>query len=342
MPRRIDLQTSTGSESFAYTISTPTDVSATKIVQGLPTILLIHAVYVMSAMFHSIYEDPRLRRFNLVAMDLRGHGWTSAKVDETYGREIAAQDILKLMEALEIPACHVVGVSMGASVALQMATVAPKKVLSLFLLSPPSRTEPAHSIEGRQEIYNCWTEAFDHPSGVDPIAHADSVMGGSQITYNNIETPLTKAVTLASVAAATRNWAPRDNFHIMHTTTVKYFMHGEAYSVSALTRIRCPILLVHCGEDIVTPLSSTEELLAFLHKANIEASLCTIKGAPHIGSVTHPKETNTLLYDFVLANSSASDLPPHPTYVESPFLEELAAFGLLGGEDSESEIGDDV
>ncbi|KAJ7346174.1 hypothetical protein DFH08DRAFT_701642 [Mycena albidolilacea] len=90
MPR-ISLETTTGSENFAYTITTPTDTSTTEIVQGLPTVLFLHPVYIGSAIFHPIYADTRLRRFNLVAMDLRGHGWTTAKVEDTYGSEVAAQ-----------------------------------------------------------------------------------------------------------------------------------------------------------------------------------------------------------------------------------------------------------
>ncbi|KAF8187859.1 Alpha/Beta hydrolase protein [Mycena galopus ATCC 62051] len=186
MPR-IDLDTSTGSDTFAYTISTPDDASAAKIVQGLPTILLIHPAYVMSAMFHPIYEDTQLRRFNLLAMDLRGHGFTSAKVEDTYDRKVAAQDVLKLMEALEISACHVVGVSMGASVALEIAIAAPDKLLSLFLFSPPSLTEPMESIEGRQEIHHCWTQAFQHDDRFDHIAFRDAIMGTAQMA-NNEET----------------------------------------------------------------------------------------------------------------------------------------------------------
>jgi hypothetical protein len=42
---------------------------------------------------------------------------------------------------------------------------------------------------------------------------------------------------------------------------------------------------------------------------------------------------NTLLYEFVLANSSAEDLPLAPATVESPFSEELAEFGLLDVEE---------
>ncbi|KAK7050743.1 hypothetical protein R3P38DRAFT_1766540 [Favolaschia claudopus] len=99
MPR-ITLSTSTGRETFSYTISTPTKTSAEKILQGLPTILLIHPVYVTSAIFHPIYADCKLRRFNLVTLDCRGHGKTTASVNESYGKEVAAKDVLSLMVRL--------------------------------------------------------------------------------------------------------------------------------------------------------------------------------------------------------------------------------------------------
>jgi pimeloyl-ACP methyl ester carboxylesterase len=139
-------------------------------VQSIPTVILIHPVYSPSFIFHrtcirafrsfklrlllaAVYADRRMRRFNLVTMDLRGYGWTLAKVEDTYGREVAAQDVLNLMvlrylyfpdsssilvsqDALSISACHVMGGSIGA-----MAILAPAKVLSLFMLSPVPLTE---------------------------------------------------------------------------------------------------------------------------------------------------------------------------------------------------------
>lgn len=39
--------------------------------------------------------------------------------------------------------------------------------------------------------------------------------------------------------------------------------------------------------------------------------------------ISNELRTHTLLYDFILANSSAADIPPAPTFVQSPFEAEL-------------------
>ncbi|KAJ6578216.1 Alpha/Beta hydrolase protein [Mycena capillaripes] len=350
----VDLETSAGLGSFAYAISTPTDAHATAIVQELPTVLLLHPAYEKSSMFHFMYTDVRLRRFNLVAMDLRGFGETLAKVEATYGREAAARDVLTLMDALGISACHVMGVSMGACVALQMGILAPDKVLSLFLFSPLPLTEvcalcfgllpiyvsvfkPEESIHGRREIYDCWIQGFKDPDHVDQIALADSLMGGMQMAYNNFDDHIAKVFGLAAYTVGLRNTTP-ENFERFHTVTVKFFLHREPHSISELARIRCPVSLVHCSEDVVYPRHYAEELLADLDRAGLDANLHTIDGAPHFGNVTHANETNTLLYNFILGNSATVDLSAAPASVESPFLEELIASGLLDFESDDSDL----
>ncbi|KAJ6491027.1 Alpha/Beta hydrolase protein [Mycena sanguinolenta] len=278
----ITLETRRGSESFAYTISTPTQDRAERMAQGVPTILLLHPSYVLSAVFHPMYEDPRLRRFNLVSMDLRGHGWTSAKVEDTYSTEVAARDCLKLMDALGISQYHVAGVSMGASVALQMAIQAPEKVLSFFLLSPPPLTEPADSIEGRQEIYECWKHGFEND---DKNAVGDGIFGALQMAYNNTETPFSKALAAVSIDSDMRNWT--NNIDVMYTVTVRYLQNQKPYTAADLARIRCPVLLLHCNADVIYTRESAEELLALLRSAGVDARLDVLEGAPHYGNVTH-------------------------------------------------------
>ncbi|KAJ7120267.1 hypothetical protein C8R44DRAFT_877706 [Mycena epipterygia] len=124
----------------------------------------------------------------------------------------------------------------------------------------------------------------------------------------------------------------------MHIVSVKFFLNREPYSVTKLSRVRCPIILVHCSEDVAYPINYSEELLDLLHSAALDAKIYSIDGAPHFGNVTHSKEINALLYDFVLANHSGTEIPAAPASVESPFLAQLLECGLLDGEsDSESD-----
>ncbi|KAJ7080690.1 Alpha/Beta hydrolase protein [Mycena epipterygia] len=333
----IDLQTSAGTGSFYYTIATPAQTSATAIVQDTPTVILIHPVYVPSHIFHPIFSDTRLRRFNLVTLDLRGHGGTTAEVEHTYGREAAARDILQLMEALKIPACHVMGVSMGACIGLEMAVAAPEKVLSLFMVSPLPLIEPAVVADGRQEIYDCWIQAFKDPDNVDKIALGDAFTGSLQLAYNNRESPLIRAIAARALLLAMRNWGP-DHFGVFHAVSVRFFLDHAPRPVAELSRVQCPITLLHCDEDIAYPLAHCEELLQLLLHADLDANIQIVHGAPHFGNVTHYKEINGLLYDFVLANYTNPEIPAAPANVKSPFLAELLEAGLVErSSDSEPE-----
>ncbi|KAK7046295.1 AB hydrolase-1 domain-containing protein [Favolaschia claudopus] len=334
MPR-IELETSSGRGSFYYNIATPTETSASAIMQAIPTIVLIHPVYTASVIFHLYYANPELRRFNLVSMDLRGHGWTSATVDDSYGSEIVADDVLKLMNTLKIDTCHVAGIATGGSIALQMAVAAPERILSIFMMSPGPQVEPIEGMQGRREIARYWIQARQpDASEADKKAADDAIYGTLQLAYSNIDIPLVRAIRDYSVQKAEENWTGV-NLHWIEVLTLKFLDNQPVYTVETLERIRCPVLLVHCTADVVYPKIYAEELLDLFHSANVDASLEIIEGAPHWGSVTHPDETNEMLYNFVIAHCDASNMTPPPNGAESPFLNDLAPYGLL---DTDSDL----
>lgn len=62
------------------------------------------------------------------------------------------QDLLKL------PPSHFVGVSMGSSISIHLATFHSHLVRSLFLISPLSAYEPEEVGQGRAEIWEVWQE----------------------------------------------------------------------------------------------------------------------------------------------------------------------------------------
>jgi pimeloyl-ACP methyl ester carboxylesterase len=163
-----------------YTISTPTQTSAKVIDKTLPTVIFLHPVFFAQEIFHcefvhffsllshfppthtstDQFKDRQLRKFNLIALDFRCHGETTGGISAEYGPAEAAGDVSKFMasspsfgtlarltlslcvqDALNLPACHFVGVSMGSSAAFELAIAHPTKVLSLFLVSPLPETE---------------------------------------------------------------------------------------------------------------------------------------------------------------------------------------------------------
>jgi pimeloyl-ACP methyl ester carboxylesterase len=75
----------------------------------------------------------------VVAFDNRGAG-RSDKPDIPYSIEMMAGDAVGLMDVLGIAQAHVVGISMGASIALELALAHPDRVTGLVLVSASART----------------------------------------------------------------------------------------------------------------------------------------------------------------------------------------------------------
>ncbi|KAK7437949.1 hypothetical protein VKT23_018384 [Stygiomarasmius scandens] len=95
----VDVKTNnTGHTQFHYVISTPQQDSADCIDPDLPTVLFLHAVYLTSSIYHYQFGDPNLRRFNLVAVDLKLHGYTSGdNPPASYNQHDAAEEIARFM-----------------------------------------------------------------------------------------------------------------------------------------------------------------------------------------------------------------------------------------------------
>jgi pimeloyl-ACP methyl ester carboxylesterase len=77
------------------------------------------------------------KRYQIVIFDIRGHG-KSDKPAGPYSIHLFARDTAELIKALDIVPSHVVGISLGGMIALQLAANEPELVRSLVVVNSGS------------------------------------------------------------------------------------------------------------------------------------------------------------------------------------------------------------
>lgn len=98
---------------------------------GTP-LILIHGYTSSTYSWKEVFE-PLSKKFRVVALDLKGFGFSS-KPDGDYSRRAQAMLVNHLLDHLKIEKAWVCGNSMGGEVALNLALINPQRVAGLILI----------------------------------------------------------------------------------------------------------------------------------------------------------------------------------------------------------------
>jgi pimeloyl-ACP methyl ester carboxylesterase len=94
-------------------------------------VVLLHGWMSDSSMWGPLDTNPATEEFQLIALDLRGHGKSDKPHDPAkYDAEVAA-DVIRLLDHLKIEKAHLVGYSSGSFVAGKVAATHPDRVRSV-------------------------------------------------------------------------------------------------------------------------------------------------------------------------------------------------------------------
>lgn len=114
----------------------------------LPAVLLLHPVGANMALWDKV-ADRLLAHAYVIRLDLRGHGGTDTPA-QPFTVDDLAQDAVALADALEIGTFTVAGISLGAMVALKLASLIPHRVVGLMTCSAsPQMTPPPDGWDAR-------------------------------------------------------------------------------------------------------------------------------------------------------------------------------------------------
>ncbi len=78
-----------------------------------------------------------IRHFNVLLVDLRGHGKSKAlaahKEDRHYDFEVITRDIIEVLDSLNIHKAHFIGISLGTILIRNLSEIAPERVSSMVM-----------------------------------------------------------------------------------------------------------------------------------------------------------------------------------------------------------------
>ncbi|KAF8340194.1 Alpha/Beta hydrolase protein [Amanita rubescens] len=336
-----------GPFDFCYVISTPTKVSAESVDPDIPTILFIHSNFTWKESFQLQFENPTLRQFNLVTFDHRACGESVGHItQDPYRPSHITDDLCKIFETLKLPPCHVFGIEVGSHVALDFAARHPEWVLSLMICSPMPPVESEEVMTGRMQIIQYFERhvqgklAEDQPS--EEGIGEDAVLGANQLAYNLSHTPLVHALARLGWDAVKQNMAGSlEGLTTAIKLNVGLFKDHIPLTKNHLSKIQCPITIIHCIDDIGYCIEIANDLRTTLIEAGCRVKPVVEVPGPRYACVTHPDKIDSVIFDNVVSNSPGGaqrfKVKSPSERLETPFLERLGRHGYHGADDPETE-----
>lgn len=227
-------------------------------------------------------------RYRVLAPDARGHG-QSPRPPGPYTIADMAGDVVALMDDLGIESAHVVGLSMGGCMALQMAIAHPSRVRSLALVNTFARIRPAGWQGVRRFFQRLWALQFG--------------------TMEEVVTPVIESMFPKPEQAELRRMAVGRFVENNTKETYKAFLMAVTRfnAVRDLHCVACPALVVAGDQDRTVPMSCKRDL----HRGIPGAEWVVFEDSGHGTPIDQPERFNEVLLGFLQRQAGPSSTKPH-------------------------------
>jgi 3-oxoadipate enol-lactonase len=212
--------------------------------------------------------------YQVLTLDLRGHGRSSQRSGWPVMEDFT-QDVRGLLEALDWYPTHVVGLSLGGAIALQLATDRPDLIRSLTLVNSFARIQVARA--GRLRTFG----------RVALLAFGSMDWMGRWVA--NTLFPNEDQAQLREVAAVRISENQRSAYVRSMFAVARFDLR------SRLNEITAPTLVVAGNLDTTLPIAVKYELVKRIPGARLEV----ISGSGHATPIDAPEAFNRILLKFL-------------------------------------------
>jgi haloacetate dehalogenase len=265
-----------------------------------PPLVLLHGFPQTHVMWHRI-ATQLAERFTVVAMDLRGYGWSSAPgstAGKLYSKRAMAADVVAIMEKLGFVRFAIIGHDRGARVAYRLALDQPGRVAKLALLDIVPTFIVWEQIARDATISPHWSFlARPEPDperaiGEDPVGYAEKLMRHwSKLQSLDSFDPRAMAHYRASFSDPSRIHAYCEDYR----AGASLDRDADIADAQAGKRIACPVCLI-CGTAY---LPTTEPPVAIWRRSFAPQAVGTIVDSGHFVAEENPAATFAALAQFL-------------------------------------------
>jgi len=218
--------------------------------------------------------EPFAEQYRVLRVDLRGHG-RSDRPAGPYHIPQFARDVAGFLRRLDAASAHVVGLSMGGMVALQLAADAPALVRSLVPVNSPADTR-----------LQTWGDVWFYLARRTAVQLLGMRRVGRLLARRLFVKPDQEELRQEFV----RRWAENDKQCYLWSVDAIMGWHIE----ERLPSMRMPTLLVSSEHDY-TPVTEKNRIAARMPRAD----LAVVEDARHALPVERPEAFNALLRQFL-------------------------------------------
>ncbi len=216
-------------------------------------------------------------KYSVITPDLRGYGKSSVVVETKF--EDYASDVIQLLDFLKVDKFHIMGLSLGGQIIMEIFRQAPNRVLSMVLADTFASPDTPEVKQGRYDVADRLEKEGMHNYAEEVIykmikpAHVTSMPAVAAFVIN-----MMKASSPVGAAAALRARAGRIN-----------------YLKEVFPQIKIPTLVIVGQDDEFTPVKMAEEMKANL----IDGQLSIIEDAGHMTNMEQPNQFNDIILNFL-------------------------------------------
>lgn len=260
--------------------------------KGAPTLLFVHG-FRSSSNFWLAYLQS-FPDYNIVMVDLPGHGETSYKANFIHDLRGYGRFVEQFCEHLDLDSLYVVGTSMGGGTALSFAGLSQRKILAVAVTNPLAVMPPKLSIV-HEELFKGNNLLL--PSSRKGIVKMQEVLFG-------------KSLGLSWFRSELLYWAlleDRDRY-------LKQFqeMQDGGGVEDLLERIDAPVLLIQGDRDLVVDPSCVDLETLFIPRCEV----VWVDEGPHVFLGIQQRFVAEKIADFFGQQSKEVVLPALPTLTE--------------------------